>query len=148
MHESRSYSSILKRVGLKNTKHRNDILEIIDNSDQPINAEQIFFQLKNKKVDINLSSVYRILESLVSKNLLLKSNIPGASKALYELNRSEHIHYLICSSCKKMFSVAGCPIEEYEKQIASEKDFEITGHKLEIYGICKECRKNCPVNPN
>ena len=21
-------------------------------------------------------------------------------------------------------------------------DFEITGHKLEIYGICKECRKH------
>ncbi len=137
-----NYSNILKREGLKNTKHRNAILGIIDNSDQPINAEQIFFELKNKKVAINLSSVYRILDSLVSKKLLIKSNIPDSTKAIYELNRFEHTHYLICSCCKKMFSVVGCPIGEYEKQLAAKTDFEITGHKLEIYGFCKDCKKN------
>ncbi len=141
MHETGSYSNILKREGLKNTKHRNAILEVIENSNQPINAEQIFFELKENGISINLSSVYRILESLVSKNLLIKSNMTGSNKALYELNRCEHMHYLICSGCKKMFPVDGCPLEEYERQIEAKTGFQITGHKLEINGICKDCKQ-------
>jgi Fur family ferric uptake transcriptional regulator len=140
MHETGSYSSILKREGLKSTKHRNAVLEVLENSDQPISAEQIFIELKEKKNSINISSVYRILESLVSKKLVVKFNITGDNKATYELNRLEHKHRLICSGCKKMYPIDGCPLEEYEKQLKDKMDFDITGHRLEIFGICKECK--------
>ena len=87
-----------------------------------------------------MSSVYRILESLVSKGLIIKSSITGDVKALFELNRSEHKHLFVCTGCKKMISVDGCPLEEYERQLRDKLGLDITGHKLEIYGYCKECR--------
>lgn len=141
MRETGNYSNLLKREGLKNTKHRNSILEVIENIDQPITAEQIFLKLKERNTSINLSSVYRILDSLVSKGLVSKSSITGESKALFELNRLEHKHFLVCSGCKRMFSVNGCPLEEYEKKLQDELGFDITGHKLEIFGFCKECKQ-------
>jgi Fur family ferric uptake transcriptional regulator len=141
MHETGDYGNILKREGLKNTKHRNAVLEVLEDSGQPVTAEQIFLELKGKEISINLSSVYRILESLVSRGLAIKSNITGESKASYELNRSEHKHHLICSGCKKMIPIDGCPLEEYENQLKAKTDFDITGHKLEIFGYCKECRQ-------
>lgn len=140
MCETGDYSSILKREGLKNTKHRNSILEVIENSDQPVSAEQIFLALKARNTSINLSSVYRILDSLVSKGLIIKSSISGDTKAVYELNRSEHKHHLVCSGCKKMFPVDGCPLGEYEKQLHERLDFDVTGHRLEIFGFCRECK--------
>jgi Fur family ferric uptake transcriptional regulator len=76
----------------------------------------------------------------VSKGLVTKSNITGDNKALYEINNLDHTHHLICSGCKKMFSVDGCPLEEYEKQLMVKMDFDITGHKLEIFGVCKDCK--------
>ena len=141
MQEEGNYSTILKKEGLKNTKHRNAILEVIENSNQPISAEQIFLELKEKKNTINLSSVYRTLEALVSRDIVIKTNITGDNRATYELNRLEHKHHLICSGCKKMFSIDGCPVEEYEKQLREKTGFDITGHKLEIYGFCKECKQ-------
>lgn len=141
MQEAGNYSTILKKEGLKNTKHRNAILEVIENSNQPISAEQIFLELKEKKNTINLSSVYRTLEVLVSRDIVIKTNITGDNRATYELNRLEHKHHLICSGCKKMFSIDGCPVEEYEKQLREKTGFDITGHKLEIYGFCKECKQ-------
>jgi Fur family ferric uptake transcriptional regulator len=146
--ENRKYSELLKKEGLKNTKHRNSILEIIEKSDQPISAEQIYLTLKEKNTSINLSSVYRILDSLVAKEIVIKASILGEAKALFELNRLEHKHHLICSGCKKMFLVDGCPMDEYEKQLRNKLGFAVTGHKLEIYGICKECKecKACKDN--
>ena len=49
MPETVNYSSILKREGLKSTKHRNSILEVLENSEQPITAECIFSRTEGKE---------------------------------------------------------------------------------------------------
>lgn len=137
-----TYEEVLKSNGLKSTKHRNEILDLISKSENPMTADDIYINLKNRNVSINLSTVYRILDTLVSKKIIIKSNITGDNKALYEYNRQEHRHHLICSGCKKMFTIDGCPLEEYEKSLSSKLGFDITGHKLEIFGYCKECKNS------
>ncbi len=134
------FRDILRQEGLKYTKHRASILRVITESGQPIAAEQVFLALQQNKVNVNLSTVYRTLESLVAKGLLIKTSIGSDTKALFELNRMEHRHHLICMSCKKMLSVDGCPFEEYEKQLQGRLGFDVIGHKLEIYGYCEKCR--------
>lgn len=140
MQKNVTYKDILKRKGLKNTKHRNSILNEIEKCDQPISAEQIFLRLKDKYISINLSTVYRVLDTLVEKNLVIKSSITGDTKALFEPYRIEHKHHLVCIRCKKMFSVDGCPFEEYEKMLHEKIGFDVKGHKLEIFGYCKDCK--------
>lgn len=141
MHKTDDYREALKQKGLKNTRHRNSILEILGNNDQPVTAEQVFLELKRNDVSINLSTVYRILEALVSRNLAVKSSITGDNSALFELNRMEHKHHLVCIGCKKMFSVDGCPFKEYEKLLQDKTGFDVMGHKLEIYGYCRNCKE-------
>ncbi len=136
-----SYKEVLKHDGLKNTKHRNSILNIIEKNAQPVTAEQIYFTLVNQGVSINLSSVYRILNTLAEKCLVIKSSMAGESKAVFELNRFEHKHYVVCTQCKKIISVPGCPLEEYEKKLRDKMGFNIQGHQLEIFGVCKNCQK-------
>jgi Fur family ferric uptake transcriptional regulator len=134
------YEEILKREGLKNTKHRNSILEVIETNIQPMTAEEIFLQLKDKYININISSVYRILDVLTLKGLIIKNNIAGVKKALYEKNEMVHKHYFVCNDCKKMIAIEGCPLEKYEEELHKETGFDITGHKLEIFGYCKDCK--------
>jgi Fur family ferric uptake transcriptional regulator len=133
-------ANILKNEGLKNTKHRSSIINIIEQSEQPLTAEQIFLEMKENNSSINLSTVYRILGVLAEKHILNKSAYED--KTLYEKNFNEHSHHFICSECKKMFKISGCPLEGYEKTIHDKLGFEITGHRLELYGLCKACKLN------
>ena len=126
--------------GLKNTKSRNLIYDILGQCDVPVTAEQIFLKLKESGASINLSTVYRVLEIFVSKGIALKSNTAENNKALFELNRMEHKHHLVCVGCKKMLSIDGCPLDEYEKALRDKMGFDVTGHKLEIYGYCQDCK--------
>jgi Fur family transcriptional regulator, ferric uptake regulator len=126
--------------GIKNTKQRNLIFDVLKGSDLPLTAEQIFLELKDIDASINLSTVYRILDVYVSKGIALKIGISDGNKTMFELNRMEHKHHLVCVGCKKMISVDGCPFEEYEKVLQSKMGFDVTGHKLEIFGYCKECK--------
>lgn len=130
----------LKSSGLKNTTRRKAILDILTESSQPISAEQIFLTLKEKNVNINLSTVYRTLESLESKELISKVNLMDDDRMLYEVNHIGHRHYMVCVTCKKIITIKRCPLKEFEKSIEEETDFNIIGHKLYLYGHCKECQ--------
>lgn len=140
MKENNDCKDNLKYNGLKNTKQRTAILEILENSNQPISAEQIYFELIEKKISVSLSTVYRAVEIMVSKELVTKLSISGDNKALFELNRMIHKHYLVCLGCKKILAINHCALENYEEALAKETNFMIVGHKLDIYGYCPECK--------
>lgn len=131
----------LKKRGLKNTKHRAEILDILKHSDQPVSAEQIFTEMLYRNINVNFSTVYRILDALCEKDLITKLNVEGGSGALYEFNSMLHRHHLICLGCRKIISLDYCPLGNYEQTLAKNTDYVISGHKLDVYGYCPECRK-------
>ncbi|MBK5243433.1 MAG: transcriptional repressor [Eubacteriaceae bacterium] len=141
MSEIITYKEVLNHKGLKNTRHRNSILELLETSTQPLTADQIYLALVNQKISINLSTIYRVLNTLVENGLIIKTNTVSDNKTLFELNSFEHKHHLVCMECKKITMVDECPFEEYEKKLKEKMGYTILGHKLEIYGVCKSCRE-------
>ncbi|NLO49261.1 MAG: transcriptional repressor [Clostridiales bacterium] len=145
--EKWDFSEIIKSSGLKNTKHRISILEALERSDRPVSADQLYTELRLRKMSANLSTVYRTLETLCEKNLVSKVNIPEGDRTFFEFNRMVHKHYLVCLSCKKFLAIEHCPLRNYEKTLEEKTDFTITGHRLNVFGYCPECRqKEDPVN--
>jgi Fur family ferric uptake transcriptional regulator len=132
----------LKRSGLKNTRCRAAILNILEQSDQPVSADSLFRELGEKNITVSFSTVYRTLEALENKNLVVKLAITGEDKAFYEYNRMGHRHYLICLGCKKILAIEHCPLKDYEESLKKETAYAISGHKLDIYGYCPACQKN------
>ncbi len=141
MTKNTEFGDDLKRSGLKNTKQRTAILEILEQNDQPMAAEQVFLELKNKDMPVNLSTVYRNLETLTDRNLATKLNITGENRMLFEYNQKVHRHHLVCLGCKRILTINCCPLNDYEKSLAKETNYSIAGHKLDVYGYCPECRQ-------
>ncbi|NLL46168.1 MAG: transcriptional repressor [Clostridiales bacterium] len=131
----------LARKGLRNTKHRAAILSILEQSEQPLTAEQVFLELKERGEPANLSTVYRVLDVFTDKRMVKKLNITGGGRSLYEYDRMVHNHHLLCLGCKKILAIGSCPLGDYEKILAEKTDFAIEGHRLDIYGYCPECRR-------
>lgn len=67
------YRDYLHRYGLKNTRHRQLILQLLLASEGVLTAEDIYQQLCEQGAEINFSTVYRILENFTQKGLTEKS---------------------------------------------------------------------------
>jgi len=132
---------LLKQQQLKMTRPRLAVLALLEKNEQPVSAEEIFLALQKEAVSVNLSTVYRILETLSEKKLIKKFSIAGESKLLYSFAREEHGHYLICLKCRKFLPLEHCPLEDYEKALAQQTNYTIAGHSLDIYGYCPECNR-------
>lgn len=135
------YREMLAGKGLKNTKARALVLEILDHASNPITVDEIFLTAKKNEPSINLSTVYRTVDTLVKNAFLINATLMEDSRSRYEYNRMEHKHHLVCVSCNRMIPVKGCPIDEYARILCSREGFEPAGHRLEIYGICSSCKK-------
>lgn len=127
--------------GIKNTKQRNMVFDILNEFDCPISAEEIFSKVTLIDSNINLSTVYRILEVFVNNGIVLKSNIMGSNTAVFELCREKHKHQLVCLRCNKRIPIDSCPLKNFQQSIEESTNFEVTGHNLEIFGYCPDCKK-------
>lgn len=132
---------LLKKASLKNTSQRYKVLSIIESSKEPLTAEEIYKQLVLDDSKINLSTVYRTLNVFASKNLLLKI-LRTDGTAAYELNENAHKHYITCSECNCSVLIEDCPIRDLSEKVNEKTGFKVTGHSLQLTGICSECRKN------
>lgn len=133
-------AGLLQDSGCRKTKARVAVLEALEKAQRPLAAEEIFLILKEKGYATNLSTVYRTLELMEGKNLVEKSITTG-NKGHYQLISRGHKHHLVCTGCHRMVPIDACPLERLEKEIGRDTRFDITGHKLEIYGVCPDCKK-------
>jgi len=133
------YMKAMQDSGLKLTIRRELVYAVLYRAEFPIDVDCIYKELIHEK--INLSTVYRTLESFVAKGIVKKGNLGNASVATYELNRQEHKHHIVCVKCHQIAAISGCPLEQYVKHLKATSGFEILEHKLEIQGICPVCKE-------
>ena len=128
----------LKSHGLKRTKIREKIWNILDNSQDPLTAEDIY--KLNLGIEVNLSTIYRTLTSFYEEGLLTKE-LRNDGKTAFLIKKDTHKHILICSICHKKTYLNKCPFELVKEMVLKETGFLIQNHNIELYGICNECQK-------
>ncbi len=131
--------SYLKQNNIKVTNARKNILEIILSSKEAINANLIYALLEKGDIKIDLSTVYRTLDLLESKNILNKFDL-GNNMYNYTLNVNGHKHTIKCDLCYKEI-IIDCPIPQIEEQIKAKTGVTLTESRVYLKGICKECKK-------
>ncbi|RJQ68963.1 MAG: Fur family transcriptional regulator [Desulfobacteraceae bacterium] len=53
----------------------------------------------------------------------------------------QHHDHLICTKCQKIVEFENQTLEQLQVQIAAAYGFHILQHKMELYGICRDCLK-------
>ena len=139
--DSESKNGLLAGKGRRNTRSRKAVADVLEKAELPVTVEEIHQKVRGMGFSTNLSTVYRTLELMESMGLVEKSVMMG-SRACYQLVNNGHRHHVVCTGCHRMIPIAGCPLETLEKNIGEATKFDITGHKLELYGLCPACKKN------
>lgn len=131
---------MMNSLNLKYTKKRELILNILEASNKPLTAEDIY-ALTSKELHMSFSTVYRSLSALTEKNVIMKE-LRQDGKTYFQLNSHNHKHHLICTICGEVTQIDQCPLHELEDKLVEQTGYIITGHNLEFCGVCPKCSKN------
>ena len=137
------YKNYIRENKLKSSKRRDLIFEYILELTEHFTIDDIYQSLIKTNPNIGIATVYRTIRLLVDCGVLLEHSF-GEKKGFFEVNiaQSQCHGHLICRSCGKITEFQYEDILEFQKSIADSHEFEIEFSKLEIYGICKKCRKH------
>lgn len=133
----------LKSKGVRFTPQRQAILEFLLNTETHPTAEEIYQHVKAKFPGVSLGTIYNTLNMLKEHGYILELSY-GDMSSRFDGNAKNHYH-VVCSHCGKVIDLHK-PLLDIEEEVSRLSGFEITGHRLEFYGICPECQKNVSVN--
>jgi len=127
--------------GVRFTSGRRQVVDAVVSADGPRTATEIHTAIDS----IPLSSLYRSLGVLTDADVIAQHH--GADESTrYELSESlsEHHHHLVCVSCGSISDVAAsdeqeATVDRLVGALAGSAGFTVTGHRLEIEGLCARC---------
>ncbi|MBS3756906.1 MAG: transcriptional repressor [Desulfobacterales bacterium] len=124
---------------MRQTRQRQLILEHLKRTANHPSATEIYDLVRQDLPSISLATVYRNLESLCSLGLAKKVETFGGQKR-FDAIVADHMH-AICTKCGKVRDIETEPEFKPEKLRSIDSDFEITGVRIDLLGICPECMR-------
>jgi Fur family transcriptional regulator, ferric uptake regulator len=132
----------LEGRGIRLTRQRRVLLEVIDEAEQHLSADAILERAQKIDPNIHRVTVYRTLEMLKRMGLLDELDllhIRGHQHYYENHGERDHIH-VACLRCGKVREVESDLYEQMKRQIERDTGVKITITRTEIGGYCADCR--------
>jgi len=131
----------LREHRLPVTRQRDRVAEIVFLSDDHLSVDQILRRLSEGEEKVGIATVYRTLDVLVESGLVRAHDF-GEGFKRYEPTPGQASHgHLICIRCGKVVEFSNERLERMLPIIADEHGFQHQRHRVEIYGVCRDCQR-------
>ncbi len=119
--------------GLRMTDQRRVIAQVLSDSDDHPDAEELYSRAANVDPKISLATVYRTVR-LFSDAGIIETHDFRDGRARYEAADVEHHDHLIDVVTGDVIEFVDEEIEELQEKIAKKLGYELVDHRLELYG--------------
>src|SRR5215468_9112376 len=126
----------LRERGVRLTRQRRLLLELIDTSGLHLDAESLYQMAKKSDPKLNRVTVYRTLKMLKDGGLVDELDLAHfeGEKHYYETRlKKEHAH-IICLRCGRVEEFFGETLQMIRSQVQSQFGFQIAFARTEIGG--------------
>lgn len=140
--EERRLQDYIQHGGGRITDARRLILEAIYETHSHFSGDDIFIRLNEKGHNVSRASIFRTLPLLVEAGLLRESISNERHKHYEHTWGHSHHEHLTCSECGQVTEFYDSNLENFLTEVADRYGYSISDHKIEIFGICQECRSS------
>ena len=119
------------------TRSQERIITVLKSLNRSISAQDLYIELRNRKQDMGLATVYRSLEALKIRGEVQVRTLANG-EAEYSSVKSDR-HHLTCVNCGVSLPIDECPVHDLEQQLEKSHSFNVYYHTLEFFGLCQKC---------
>lgn len=130
----------LRQRGERLTVPRRLVIEILCERGDHLTVQDIQHHLRERQVDLNEATIYRILQWLKDLGLVSQTDL-GRSEFVYQWIGDRPHHHLVCLSCRTVIDVDDSIMTSLRDQLRREFGFEPRIDHMAIYGLCEDCRR-------
>lgn len=133
-----SVFNALRGRGLRVSTVRRVVVHVLFEAGRPLSAEEIAGGSKGRWPQVDLSSVYRNLETLEELGAVRHFHA-GHAPGRYVVTAGAERDYLACDHCGTLIDAASQELEDLRAQIHTRFGFEARFSHFPIVGRCSAC---------
>jgi Fur family ferric uptake transcriptional regulator len=143
-----AFNQALKERGLKSTSQRDDIARVFFGRTGHVSMEELHAEVKKTSPRVGFATVYRTVRLLKDLGLAVERHFDDG-QARFEVAEGEgHHDHLICERCGRIVEFNSAEIETLQESVARQLGFVVSRHRMELYGICRDCREGRTRRPS
>ena len=96
-------------------------------------------------VAVGLATVYRTLDLLVTSGLVAQRDFGEGFKRYEPMPPGQAHEHCICSACGRVMEFSNDRLERMIALLAEEVEFRPHHHRLEVFGLCRDCQQSNPL---
>ncbi len=131
----------LREHSLPVTAQREQVAQVVLESAGHLSVEDIEQQLRARGLRIGKATVYRTLDLLAASGMITERDFGEGFHRYERLPGHPHHEHLICVRCGKVVEFRNERLERLKALIAEEYGFQHHHHRLDIYGLCRDCQQ-------
>jgi Fe2+ or Zn2+ uptake regulation protein len=129
----------LATSGLRSTRQRQRVFEVVAESHDHPTAEEIFERTKRRMPEISFATVYNCLSVLVQCGLVKQVTL-DRTPTRFCPNMREHCHFF-CDVCGQVTDIE-LPSLRLVSKVPLPVGFSISSCDMSLRGTCSQCREN------
>jgi len=135
-------SQTLQKRGIRLTRQRQILLELIEKSGEHLDAETLFKLASARDPKINRVTVYRTIKMLKAGGLVDELDLMhfGGDQHYYETRKKQEHAHIICLRCGRVEEFYGDALTRLRRQVETTFGFQILIARTEIGGYCSHCQ--------
>jgi Fur family ferric uptake transcriptional regulator len=123
------------------TRQRALVAQTVLLAEDHLSVDGIRRKLREKGEQVGTATVYRTLDVLLESGLVRAHDFGEGFKRYEPMPAQAHHEHLICERCGRVVEFQNERLERMLPIIADEHGFQHNRHRVEIYGVCRECRQ-------
>ncbi len=139
MTTTHSYETV-RTQGYRLTAQRRLVLEILNETQEHLDADAIYSLAKARDQHISLATVYRSLALLKNIGLVTEHNL-GQDHGHFEPTKSTPHYHFTCQGCGRVIEFSSPQIEKVIQEIQRTEGVLVTEGHFHISGLCPACQK-------
>lgn len=133
-----------REEGLPLTSQRRAVLEAVLSLANHPTADQVHERVVERLPELNRTTVYRALETLVGMHVITKIAHPG--RVVRYDRRADTHHHLICQKCDTVLDLEDPKLDDLPIPDTSALGFSVVDYRVQLRGLCQSCQESPSVS--
>jgi Fur family peroxide stress response transcriptional regulator len=123
------------------TPQRLAVLKVLATSEGHPTVERIYETVRAEFPTTSIATIYKTVNLLKQINEVLELGFADGSNR-YDGNKPYPHPHVICTQCKTIIDPNLSSLKDLAQEIVEETGLQILTHRVDFFGICRECQKH------
>jgi Fur family transcriptional regulator, ferric uptake regulator len=137
--EKEQFIKLFKQDRIDRFNDRLAVLEIFLMTEHHLTAQELAELVNAQGAGLEFEFVRDTIELMCQYGFARKNVFDNGDPRYEHLHLGQHHDHMICTKCKRIFEFQNQAVEQLQLQIAAKNGFHLLQHKMELYGICRQC---------